>query len=128
MDLWTRTNPTRYTWGQLYSSSQVRKGTKLKLNKFKRISPEFDWLTEFICSSSFDPVLIVYCVELTQYEIMHSEGSSQLTAIPNVRTNFRPSVVPLVRRPNFSSKKTESYHLKMAKLVKNLAKSYFCIK
>ena len=72
MDLWTRTDPTRYTWGQLYSSIQVGKGTKLKLNKFKRISPEFDWLTEFICSSSFDPVLIVYCVELTQYEIMHS--------------------------------------------------------
>ena len=56
---------------------------KLRLNKSKRISPEFDWITEFICSSSFDPVIIVYCVVLTQYEIMHSKSASSFRAPEN---------------------------------------------
>ena len=69
-----------------------KKGTKLKLNKYKRISPEFDWITEFICSSSFDPVLIVYCVELTQYGIKHSKSSTSFRD-----HSKRPNLLPTVR-------------------------------
>ena len=97
-----------------------KKGTKLKLNKYKRISPEFDWITEFICSSSFDPVLIVYCVELTQYGIKKFDfisGPFQTSELTSDCSWYPESYSIMPMR-----------HSKMLKLLKNLSKSQNCIK